>query len=419
MNIWLVNPFDPLPGDPEQQGRYGSLVRLLAGAKHKVTWWTSAFSHRFKRPVDQQALSEGCHDLGVDVKFLDAPAYSKNVSFRRLWNHWVLARQFRRLAPRQSDRPDVIVVSVPPPMLAREACRFGKACGAGIIVDCQDLWPETFYRLGSGATRALKRIAFRPWAVAAAESYRLADAVVGVADGYVQRVVELGGPKARTASIPLGVELAAFDAAAARGKCDRFTKPPGQVWLAYTGSLNRSYDPITIIRAAGKLRDKAGAFRLFVTGRGELQGEAEEVIRSEGIDNVTMTGFLDYDAWAYLLSQCDVGFNASFASAMIYLPNKIFYYLAAGLAVLNTIPGQCSRIVREGNCGLDYSAGDVDGCAATIVRILDDENSRLAMQRASRQLAEATYDRAVFMARYAELIESLGAENQRPRFSRL
>jgi len=413
MNIWLVNPFDPLPGDPEQEGRYASLVRLLSAAKHKVTWWTSAFSHRFKRPVDQQALSEGCDRLGVDVKFLDAPAYSKNVSFRRLWNHRILARQFRRLARRQSDRPDVIVVSVPPPMIARQACRFGKACGAGIIVDCQDLWPETFYRLAPGAAGALKRIAFRPWAAAAAESYRLADVAVGVADGYVQRVVELGGPKSRTATIPLGVDLAAFDASSSRGKCDRFTKPPGQVWLAYTGSLNQSYDPLTIIRAAGKLRDRAGAFRLFVTGRGELQAEAEEIIRSETIDNVRLTGFLDFDEWAYLLSQCDAGFNASFASAMIYLPNKIFYYLAAGLAVLNTIPGQCSRIVQDGNCGLDYTAGDVDACASTIVKILDDEDARGSMKRASRQLAETTYDRAVFMPQYAELIESLGRGNSR------
>ncbi len=413
MNIWIVNPFDPLPGDPEQEGRYASLVRLLSGGGHKVTWWTSAFSHRFKRPVDQQALRAGCEALGVDVQFLDAPAYAKNVSFGRLRNHWILARQFRRQAGRHGERPDVAVVSVPPPMLAREACRFAKACGAGIVVDCQDLWPETFYRLGRGVARAVKRLAFRPWSAAAAESYRLADAAVGVADGYVNRVIELGGAKAHSATIPLGVDLPAFDAAAARGVCERFTKPPGQVWLAYTGSLNRSYDPLTIIRAAAKLRDRAGEFRLFVTGRGELQAEAEAIIRTEAVENVALTGFLDFDEWAHLLSQCDAGFNASFASAMIYLPNKIFYYLAAGAAVLNTIPGQCSQIVREGDCGLNYTAGDVSGCAATIAKILDDADATADMKRSSRHLAETTYDRAVFMPRYVELIERIGTEHGR------
>ncbi len=411
MNIWIVNPFDPLPGDPEQEGRYASLVRLLAAGGHKVTWWTSAFSHRFKRPVDQQALVAACGELGIDAQFIEAPAYARNVSFRRLWNHRVLARRFRRRAALRTDRPDVVVVSVPPPMLAREACRFAKARGAGIVVDCQDLWPETFYRLGPAAARAVKRLAFRPWASAAAQSYRLADAAVGVADGYVQRVIELGGPKKHSATIPLGVDLAAFDAAATAGVCDRFAKPPGQVWLAYTGSLNQSYDPLTIIRAAARLGERAGEFRLFVTGRGELRAEAEAIVQDEAVENVTLTGFLDFDQWAYLLSQCDAGFNASFASAMIYLPNKIFYYLAAGAAVLNTIPGQCGRIVQEGDCGLNYTAGDVTGCAAAIARVLDDSAATAEMKRQSRHLAETVYDRAVFMPRYVELIERVGAEH--------
>jgi glycosyltransferase involved in cell wall biosynthesis len=234
------------------------------------------------------------------------------------------------------------------------------------------------------------------------------DAIVGVADAYVDNFArETRAPKV-TATIPLGVDLAAFDAAAQRGRCARFTKPAGEIWLAYTGSLSRNYDFLTILRAAARLPAELGPrVRVFLTGRGALAPEARKLVREHELTGVELTGFLDFETWAYLLSQCDVGFNAAFPHALIHLPNKIFYYLAAGVAVLNTIPGQCSRIVRECGCGFDYTAGHVAGCVAAVERVVRDDAARDAMRRAARRLAETTYDRAVLFPGYVDLIERL------------
>ena len=403
MKVWLVNPFDPLPDDPEQEGRYATLARMLAAAGHEVTWWTSRFSHRFKAPVDAGRITHACKDLGVSVRFLDAPAYSQNVSLARLKNHRILARQFAARAGTE-PAPDVVCASAPPPRLTQRAAEFGKACGAKVIVDVQDLWPETFRRLAPRLLRPLADIVLSHLAKASRSAYAMADAIVGVADGYVERAVGLGGGKPVTQTIPLGVDLAAFDAAAVRGRCERHTRPDDAVWLAYTGSLSRSYDPLTILRAFTRLRDRLDRpAKLFITGRGELTDEARRL--AAGADDVELTGFMDFDEWAYLLSECNVGFNASFPEAMIYLPNKIFYYLAAGCAVLNTIGGQCSRIVREAECGRDYTAGDVDSCADAVERAVNDPSATEAMGSAARRQAETTYDRRVLYPKYVELIE--------------
>ncbi|UCG46727.1 MAG: glycosyltransferase family 4 protein [Phycisphaerales bacterium] len=406
MVIWLVNPFDPLPGDPEQEGRYATLARLLVSGGHDVTWWTSSFSHRFKKPVDRPAIAAACKAVGIGVRFLSVGPYHRNVGPARLWNHYVLARRFSKAAHTEASRPDIVLASVPPPMLARQAAILAAECGAKMIVDVQDLWPETFYRLGPGVLRPLLPALFWLWHRAARHAYKSAEAVVGVADAYVDRAVELGGPKAITGTIPLGIDLAAFDIAAAEGRCEQFTRPANEIWFAYTGSLNRSYDCLTLVRAFAKIHKTLPApARLFVTGRGELREKLEEIIRQQGLTNVTLTGFLDFDRWAYLLNQCDAGFNASFPEAKIYLPNKIFYYLAGSVAVLNTIGGQCSRIVREGHCGLDYQAGDVDSCAGAIRQIAGDRKELAALQLNSRRLAETTYDRSVLYRRYVSLIE--------------
>ncbi len=411
MRIWIVNPFDPLPGDPEQEGRYATLARLLVQRGHAVTWWTSDFSHRFKRPVDQAALEAACRPLNITPRFLHGPPYFRNVGLARLRNHARLVRHFETAAPAEQPRPDVIVASSPPPGLAWAAVRLGRRGGARTLVDVQDAWPDVFASLAPAAVRPLLRPAIwalrRPVRRAAADC----DALVGVADAYVENFQKETADRKITATIPLGVDLAAFDAAAAAGRSPEYAKPPGQVWLAYTGSLNRNYDCLTILRAAATLRPRLGErVRFFLTSRGELAEQAQQIVRDRNLTNVSLTGFLPFETWAYLLSQCDAGFNASFPQAMIYLPNKIFYYLAAGVAVLNTIPGQCSRIVRAGGCGLDYRAGDVASCAAVIERVVSDEAARNAMRAAARQLAETTYDRAILFPKYAELIEGLGTQ---------
>jgi len=409
VNIWIVNPFDPLPGDPEQEGRYATLARLLAGRGHRVVWWTSSFSHRFKRPVDQSTLRATCSALGVEVEFLTVPPYQANVSLRRVWNHHVLARRFARTAKTREPAPDVVVASSPPPGLALRAMQVARARGARAVVDVQDAWPDVFVTVAPRALRPAVRCCLPALRHNVRRIARACDAIVGVADGYVDLFARYAPRPQRTATIPLGVDLAAFDAAVQRGRSERYTKPAGEIWLAYTGSLNRSYDFLTILRAAARLgTDHRPPLRFFLTGRGELARQAEELVRAHSLSDVHLTGFLPFDTWAYLLSQCDIGFNASFPEAMIYLPNKIFYYLAAGVAVLNTIPGQCSRIVRQGACGLDYRAGDVESCAGAIRQLIADEARRAAMRASARRLAEMEYDRAVLFPRYVALLEELG-----------
>ncbi len=412
MNVWLINPFDPLPGDPEQEGRYASLVRHLADAGCDTTWWTSSFSHRFKKPVDQQAITAACKDIGVGVRFLESPAYGRNVGLARLKNHRRLASQFKANAKAEKTLPDVIVASAPPTSLADAAIGFAKARSIPSIVDVQDLWPETFQRILPKPLRPLGRFLLSPSQRRIARAYRNADAVCGVADAYCNRAVELGGDKQFVRTIPLGIDLDVFDAAT-QTSFEELTRPVDEMWLIYAGSLNVSYDSLTIIRAAKLIRERGtagGKWRLFISGRGEQAEMAKQLIETHKLENVTLTGFMEFEQWAYLLSQCDVGFNASLPDALIYLPNKIFYYFAAGLAVVNTIPGQCSRIVSQGNCGMDYPAGDVEACAAVIEKMLADPQATRQMGQASRKLAETTYDRRLMMPKYVEFIKRV-AEN--------
>ncbi|UCE58872.1 MAG: glycosyltransferase family 4 protein [Phycisphaerales bacterium] len=408
MKVWLVNPFDPLFGEHEQLGRYACLAETLQQAGNDVLWWSSTFSHRFKRNVDAERVHAGFAEKGIRVRLVPTPPYAKNVSYRRLKSHRAYGRAFRELASDQ-PHPDVILASSPPLESAYEAARLGREWQVPTIIDIQDQWPDNFARVMPGAMRWMRGVLLAPYYTLERKAYTLADGIIGVAQGYLDRGVLVGGRKKHEGVFPLGVDLQEVDKAIAAGAAeytDKWRKPEGRIRLLYSGSLSHNYDFQTIIRAAALAKQRfADRVEFVLSGTGELALEAERLVIQHDLDNVHLTGFLGFDEWAYLLSQADAGFNASFPDAMIYFPNKIFYYLAAGAAVLNTIPGQCAELVEKEACGLNYTAGDPESCFDAIAQLVDAPQMLTQMGLASRRLAEQVYDRKIILTGLTRFLE--------------
>lgn len=413
MKVWLVNPFDPLPGEQEQLGRYGHLALALRDAGHEVVWWSSTFSHRFKRGVDAERVAAAAREQRIRIELVPTPPYARNVSLRRIRNHRVFGRRFRERAAGM-PKPDVILASSPPLESAYEVARLGHEWDCPTVIDIQDQWPDNFLRVLPGALRPVGRLALKPFYALERNAYTLADAIVGVAQGYVDRGLAVGGEKAHQAVFPLGVCLDELRAAIDAGRdryADRWKKPEGEIRLLYSGSLSHNYDFLTIVRAAIATQQRYGSrVRFVLTGTGELADRATAIIREHTLDNVTMTGFLDFPEWAYVLSQTDVGFNASFPEALIYLPNKIFAYLAVGAAVLNTIPGECADLIAQTGCGLTYTAGDVEGCFEAVCKLIESPNDLTRMRAASLRLAEQRFDRPIICAEFTRFLESVATD---------
>ena len=410
MNVWLVNPFDPLPGEQEQLGRYAHLADALRQAGHDVLWWSSSFSHRFKRNVDAALVTAAAKNRGIDIHLVPTPRYSRNVSYRRLRSHRSYSRWFGERAKTQPP-PDLIFASSPPLESACAAAKLGRTWGVPVIIDIQDQWPDNFHAVLPRPLRRFGRRLLTPYYAIEREAYSLATGIVGVAQGYVDRGLHIGGSKKHEGVFPLGVSLKEVDEAIkqnAEHYSEKWRKPDGRVWLLYLGGLGYSHDVLTIVRAAIPAQERFGQrVRFILAGRGELAGKAASIVRRHSLDNVTMTGFLRFSEWAYLLSQVDAGFNPSLPGALIYFPNKIFCYFAAGAAVLNTIPGQCAELIDRHSCGLNYTAGDPGSCFDAIKRLVESPDELSAMKVASRRLAEQVYDRGIISVGLTRFLENV------------
>ena len=97
MNVWIANPFDNLPPEGARPQRYWLMARAFARAGHRVTLWSSDFSHARKAP---RALVDGARweGDGFRLVLVPTPPYPRNVCLRRILSHRAFARNLRTLA---------------------------------------------------------------------------------------------------------------------------------------------------------------------------------------------------------------------------------------------------------------------------------------------------------------------------------
>ena len=424
LSIWIVNPFDDIPGEGLPPLRYWSLARVLAGRGHDVTWWTAAWSHRRKAgrttPLDTR------DEEGFAVRLVAVRPYERNVSLARLGSHRDFGRTFERLANEsvasgQLDRPDLILASLPPLEGPEAAARLAKRLDAALVVDLMDAWPETFARLVPGpqwlkdavAPLFFGRMVARRQAVLAA-----ADAVSSCALSYLQLsagrdrpehvchhgawLPEFPPPPRMIHHIPPAVvdDHAPADASAPSG-----TEPLACV---YAGSLESGQDLDTLLAAARQLSSDGVAATLHVAGTGRLEPSLRKAAAAIGGScTVRVHGLLDRRAYVRLLSACDVGLVLVKPESLVAVPYKACDYAAAGLAIVNSLPGELADLVAEHRAGLPYAAGNADSLSRVIASLAADRTQLLQLRQGARRLAESAFDREKTYAQFADWLEGI------------
>jgi glycosyltransferase involved in cell wall biosynthesis len=434
LSIWIVNPFDDIPGEGLPPLRFWSLCRVLAGRGHDVTWWTASWSHRTK--AARSAPLQIRDDEGFAVRLVAVRPYSRNVSLARLGSHRDFGRTFERLASEsiaagQLERPDVILASLPPLEGPEASMRIARRLDAALVVDLMDVWPETFARLLPGPPWLRERLApILLGRMFARRRTLLAgvDAVSSCAHAFLDRLAgeipagvprhvchhgawlpEFPGPPRCIDEVPReAANTAGAAAAPAAGG-------PLPLACVYAGSLEAGQDLDTLIAAMRLLSALGVAVTIHVAGSGRLQPQFEAAAASGGTCRLEFHGLLDRGGYVKLLSQCEVGLVCVKPESLVAMPYKACDYAAAGLAIVNSLPGELATLIEDHRAGLPYTAGDAQSLAKAIGTLAVDRRALLAMRQAARRLAEAEFDREKTFPRFAEWLEGIcGAARSEP-----
>jgi glycosyltransferase involved in cell wall biosynthesis len=421
LSIWIVNPFDDIPGEGLPPLRYWSLARVLAGRGHDVIWWSATWSHR--RKARRNVPLGFREEEGFDVRLVAVRPYEKNVSLGRIASHRDFGRTFERLASEsvasgQLERPDIILASLPPLDGPEAAVRLAGRLDATLVIDLMDVWPETFDRLLPGPAwlrRLLAPLFFGGMERRRDAVLEAADAVSAASQNYLDamfpaakkptHVCHLG---AYLQEYPEPPRLAPLEAEAVAAVAPTPSKP---LTCVYSGTLEAGQDVETVV-ASAKLLSAAGIdAEIHIAGSGSL----EQKLRSAATATkppcrVVVHGLLDRAAHGRLLATADVGLVLVKPESLVAIPYKACDYSAAGLAMINSLPGELESLIARHSAGLQYTSGDAASLARAITTLASDRRLLLECRQGARRLAEAEFDREKIYPRFARWLEQLLAE---------
>jgi len=421
LSIWIVNPFDDIPGEGLPPLRYWSLARVLAARGHDVTWWTATWSHR--RKAARNAPLSIRDDENFAVRLVAVRPYEKNVSLARIGSHRDFGRTFERLASEgvasgQLERPDIILASLPPLEGPEAAARLAHRLDSVFVCDVMDAWPETFARILPGpdwmrrtlATVFLRGLEQRRNAVLAA-----ADAICAQSETLLTR----SSPRIGAATAPrpqhvcyLGAYLQEYPEPPrlspaeidARGAA---AENPPPLACVYAGSLESGQDLDALVTAARLLTAAGCSAEIHVAGTGALEGRLRNAAAAlSGSTSLVVHGLLARGEYVTLLSRADVGLVLVKPETLVAVPYKACDYAAAGLAIVNSLPGELEGLISEHGAGLTYRAGDAASLARAITALAVDRKLLDACRHGSRRLAETAFDREKTYLRFAKWLEA-------------
>lgn len=380
MNIWIVAAHDHVfrVDTSDRALRYTSLTEELLLRGHSVVLWTSSFHHGRKQQrsfIDSRVNPQP----GYIVEFLNGRSYRKNVSFARISHNRQIAAEFRRRAPLNSLKPDLILASIPCLELAQAAAAFATARKCPLMVDVVDIWPEVyllpFPRWTHFLLRGLLRSEFRraryvlsssTEIISISKEYLTWASQIARRANYDKNIFYLGYPSAS----PLDLEQAETRAGALR---TRFGISEGVDIAAFVGTFGRTYDIETVTRAA---REMAGvqSLHFFLAGAGDKHAAAQRY--SGDLRNVTLSGWLNYKDTLSLLVTAKLGLSTYAPGAPQSLPYKPFEYMSLGLPQVCSLRGEFRDVLERYQLGYWYESGNYVSLRQGIETILSDSSSK-------------------------------------------
>jgi glycosyltransferase involved in cell wall biosynthesis len=420
MQFWLIECGEPLPIDKEKGRlwRIGLLAEILLSRGHSVTWWASTFDHSHKV---QRHHKDICIQVQDDYKIflLKGPAYKKNISFKRILNHRMIARKFARLAGTQ-PLPDLIHCCLPTLENSYEATKFGLAHKIPVVVDIRDMWPDIMLDVLPKKLKPLSKLLLTPMYQSVRNSCMHATAISGMTSAFVDKGLYYANRSRSTwdRDFPFGYPSASLDDATIKKAYDfwkQFGIQPNnrQFIVCFFGALSPRMELKTMIKAAVRLNGMEKDILFVICGKGEEEQNCRRWASAN--KNVIFPGWVGLAEIRALMQMAAVGaipypstedFSAS-------IPNKTVEYLSGGLPIISSVKGVLKELLSQNSCGITYENNDEESLVAVLTNLYDNPELLTSMSRQSRQLFESEFKAEKVYSEMSAYLESVASHYKR------
>lgn len=342
---------------------------------------TSDFYHTKKR------MKEVTGSYNFNITFIEEPGYTKNISFRRLYSHWLFGRNLSKYLFNQK-KPNLVYCSFPSISLVKVSLKRTETTEIPVLIDVQDLWPEAFSRvldklpiLGGLVYNFLKR--------KTDSLFERANSIVTVSDSYRFEIEKRVKRK--------NFKVTYIGASWEKDTTDLVVKERDlttTVNVVYLGSLGDSYDLELVLEALAiaKKEMPQQPIDLHIIGDGEKKIVLEKYSKDLGL-SVNFSGLLSHSEVQKILPTMDVAVNPIVPWSAASIINKHADYVMAGLPVINTQKNEeYQELLTSYKCGINIKHEKSEMVNAILNLALNAEMRR-NMALNSLNMAKEKFDR--------------------------
>lgn len=417
MKIWLINPYGPIPIPEEnwREYRFTIIGNYLSSLGHEVVWYTSSFSHHFKKQ-----RSSGWKDIPIKdnfkIRLVPTPGYSKNISLGRIIRDLVFSYKVYLQRKKKVSQPDLIIYSESPLSFGYAGQKLAKYYKVPVIYDQMDLWPELIINSFPEKAQSFVKFLFYPVFKSRVTTYNQLSGFISLAEPYLSIPIDLV-PSLKhkpNAVIYNGIDVVEFRKNTNGNQIFLKSLPnklENEIWFVFAGTLGPSYDILNLLYVAKEFVDeKNNNIKIILAGDGPLKKEVEEFVKNNKGEVVTYLGQLKPEELCDLYRLCDVGLSTYTKISNVEMPDKFYDYTAAGLPIVNSLTGEVSKVISEKKLGLNYKAGDKVELYNSLNFLIDNQVFREEMA-ANSFVAGMFYDKNNQIQKLGVLIENIFEAN--------
>jgi len=361
MTVWIVQTGEPLPIDSDNPRpmRAINLAGELVERGIDVVLWSANFCHQTKKHRYPNAKSIKVSEH-LEVRLINSPGYTKNVSFKRLFDHAILGRNLRYAMSREQTPPDVVFVGFPPietSFVSIDYCLRNKIPS---LLDVKDQWPDIFIEQFPDSLRTLAYLIFYPLAKKARFCMRSATGICSITQEFLNWTLQ---------KIPR--DRSPFDIIASLSPPEPSTskkenQDADEWWnknavlgdekyrICFAGNLGEFIELEPLIRIAEREVILGKPFEIIICGGGDHLKKWQT--RASRIKNVKFFGRVNFPKIQSLYRRSSI-FIAPIRRTKDYeasIPNKILEGVRYHLPVVTTLRGPTQKLLESSGLGCLY-----------------------------------------------------------------
>ncbi len=408
LHAWVFQTGEPLPhlGGSARPMRAANVTDALLAAGHRVTLWSSDFSHQESRHLTGRDSRITVHE-NLEVRLIHSRGYSRNVGAGRLVDHAHLALRLKRLL-KEVRLPDVAFVGYPPIEPGAVMTRWLREREIPTLLDVKDQWPEVLLRALPEQAESAGRLALSGYSYLGRRAMHDATGLSSVSEPFLDWALKFAGRPRHDEDMVLPLTSRRCDPTASqRADAESFwnelgVRTDGQPRVAYVGTLSTGLDVEGVIAAA-----RQTSHQFVICGTGSTADRFHAALGDEA--NVVLPGWVDAPQAAVLAERTSVtlapymdetGFSLS-------VPNKVYDALAYGIPLVTNISGLVAKLVNEEGVGRYYRESASLG--PTIEALLSNPAEIHAMSARARGLFERSYSYDIVYGGLVTHLERLAA----------